>query len=314
MGSAGPTHDVITWDYLFAPNAQKARSLLTTSGIPFKICEQPFMQPRPILQNLGITYRRVPLISIGKDVIIDNRAFIDAVAEVFPEKALPTTRHDHAYEAFGYRHFWIILASLPVAFLNDELIAERKDLFPVFGKKNYKELRPSAITELRGFCQMIENDFLSEATDDAPFIFGAKPGVADVHVAWIPMFSLNTLNYAKDEPGFDEASLPKLHRWLSKFSAPVPENEPEKIDKDVASKQLLDSQYALKDVGVDEKDPTGLKKGQKVYVQTSDDNAPENAQQHGTLVGLAPRRIVIELDNGIRLHFPRVGYAVLAAD
>lgn len=305
---------MITWDYQFAPNAQKARTLLQTSDIPFTICEQPFVQPRPILRNLGITYRRVPVVSIGKDVIIDNRALIDIVAEVFPDKALPTTRHDHAYEAYGYRNFWIILASLPVKFLTKDLITERKDLFPVFGKDNYAQLRPSTIAELRSFLQMIEHDFLSEATDDAPFIFGAKPGVADVHAIWIPRFAIETLNYAEDEKGFDKASLPKLHRWLSKFKAHTPENEPEKLSAEEASKRILASQYAAKEIGVDETDSTGLKKGQKVFVQTSDDNAPENAQQHGTLIGLGERRIVIELDNGLRLHFPRVGYAVVAAE
>lgn len=313
MGSVAQSPEVITWDYLFAPNAQKARLLLSTAGIPFTICEQPFMQPRPILQNLGIYYRRVPLISIGKDVFIDNRAFIDAVAEIFPEKALPTTKHDHAYEAYGYRNFWIILASLPVAFLSDELIKERKDLFPVFGKKNYAQLRPSTMSELKSFLNMIEYDFLAEATDDAPYIFGAKPGIADIHAAWIPKFALETLKYSTEEPGFDEKSLPKTHRWLSKFTAQVPENEPEKLSPEDATKRLLESSYAAKEIGVDEKDLTGLKAGEKVYVQTSDDNAPENAQQHGKLVGLGPRRIVIELDNGVRLHFPRVGYAVVAA-
>lgn len=313
MGSVQQQHRVITWDYMFAPNAQKARNMLNVAGIQYNICEQPFVQPRPILQNLGITYRRVPVNSIGKDVFIDNRAFIDAVEELFPDKALPRTRHDPAYEAFGYRNFWIILASLPVAFLTPELIKERHDLFPVFGKKNYKELRPSAMAELKSFLNVIEHEFLADATDSAPWINGAKCGVADIHASWIPKFALETLKYSTDEPGFGKADLPKVHRWLAGIPASTPENEAEKISADVATESILSSQYAAKEIGIDEKDPTGLKAGQRVYVQTSDDNAPENAQQHGKLIGLGPKRIVIELENGLRMHFPRVGYAVLAA-
>ncbi|KAJ9652909.1 hypothetical protein H2198_007862 [Neophaeococcomyces mojaviensis] len=313
MGSVEQKAEVIAWDYQFAPNAQKARNLLNVAGIPFRICEQPFLQPRPILQNIGITYRRVPVNSIGKDVYIDNRAFIDAVEEIFPEKALPTTKHDHAYEAFGYRNFWIILASLPLVFLTPELIEERHDLFPVFGKKNYKQLRPSTLTELKSFLNMIENDFLADATDAEPWINGAKPGLADIHASWVPKFALETLKYSTDEPGFSEADYPKVHRWLAGIPAHVPESEPEKLSAEIATQQILSSQYAAKEIGVDESDLMGLKKGQKVYVQTSDDNAPENAQQHGTLIGLGPRQIVIELENGLRLHFPRVGYAVLSA-
>lgn len=313
MGSLSQGPQVITWDYAFAPNAQKARNLLNAAGIPYNVCEQPFVQPRPILQNIGITYRRIPVNSIGKDVFIDNRAFIDAVEEIFPDKALATSRHDHAYEAYGYRNFWIILASLPVVFLSPELIKERHDLFPVFGKSNYAQLRPSAMAELKSFLQMIEDDFLKDATDDAPYINGAKPGVSDIHAVWIPKFALQTLKYGTEEPGFSKADLPKVHRWVEAFPEHIPENEPQKLDEKAAHEQILGSQYAAKEIGVDEKDPTGLKKGQKVYVQTSDDNAPENAQQHGTLVGLGPKRIILQLDNGLRIHFPRVGYAVLAA-
>ena len=35
-----------------------------------------------------------------------------------------------------------------------------------------------------------------------------------------------------------------------------------------------------------------------------------NRIQLGKLIGLSKREIVIELDNGIRLHFPRIGYVV----
>ncbi|KAK5089155.1 hypothetical protein LTR05_003379 [Lithohypha guttulata] len=307
MGSVAQAPPVITWDYQFAPNAQKSRNLLHAANIPY--------QPRPILQNLGITYRRVPVNSIGKDVFIDNRAFIDAVEEIFSEKmsALVQTKHDHAYEAYGYRNFWIILASLPVVFLTPELIKERHDLFPVFGKDNYKALRPSAMAELKSFLAMIENDFLAESTNQEPYINGSKCGIADIHAVWIPKFALQTLKYGTEEPGFSKTDFPKVHRWIEQFPEHVPEKEAPKVDEEAARQLIFESQYAAQEVGVDENDPTGLKKGQRVYVQTSDDNAPENAQQHGTLIGLAPRRIVIELENGLRMHFPRVGYAVLAA-
>ena len=38
-----------------------------------------------------------------------------------------------------------------------------------------------------------------------------------------------------------------------------------------------------------------------------------NRKQLGKLVGLSRREIVIELENGIRLHFPRIGYVVKQA-
>lgn len=314
MGSHTQQPQVIAWDYQFAPNAQKARNLLHATNIHYRTCPQPFVYPRPILQDLGITYRRIPLISISKDVFIDNRAIIDSIEEILPDRALPTTKHDHAYDAFGYRMFWVMLASLPMSFLTPEIIKDRSDVFAVLGKPNYKELRPSAIAELRSFFQVIEDDFLRDATEPEPYINGAKCGLSDVHAVWVPKWALETLKYGTDEPGFSSKDFPKVHRWCGMFPSHTPENEPEALDAEAAKKALLGSEYVAREIGVDEGDPTGLRKGQSVYVQTSDDSAPENAQQHGVLVGLGKRRIVIELENGIRLHFPRVGYAVLGAE
>ena len=81
------------------------------AGIQFRVCEQPFVQPRPILSDLDITYRRVPVNAIGRDLYCDNRIFMEAVQDAFPEKAnsLAKSPADHAYEAFGYRSFWICL-------------------------------------------------------------------------------------------------------------------------------------------------------------------------------------------------------------
>ena len=83
-----PLPPIIAWDYLFAPNAQKSRLYLYTTKTPFSICEQPFALPRPTLTDLGITYRRVPVLSIGKDVFPDNASFLEA--------------WDRACEAWGY--------------------------------------------------------------------------------------------------------------------------------------------------------------------------------------------------------------------
>jgi hypothetical protein len=43
------------------------------------------------------------------------------------------------------------------------------------------------------------------------------------------------------------------------------------------------------------------------------DTTPGAHPQNGKLVGLDKNEIVVELKNGIRLHFPRVGYLVKEA-
>lgn len=96
--------EIIAWDYQFAPNAQKSRNYLYATGTPFSICEQPFVIPRPILQNIGITYRRVPVLSIGKDVFPDNTTFIDALQGLLEQqgKGLKRGPFDRAFEQWGY--------------------------------------------------------------------------------------------------------------------------------------------------------------------------------------------------------------------
>jgi hypothetical protein len=41
---------------------------------------------------------------------------------------------------------------------------------------------------------------------------------------------------------------------------------------------------------------------------------PGNRNQLGKLIGLGRREIVIELTNGLRMHFPRIGYVVNKAE
>ncbi|KIW23496.1 uncharacterized protein PV07_11689 [Cladophialophora immunda] len=132
---------VVLYDYQFAPNARKIRHLLSSSRIPLQVCERPFVRPCPILTDLDITYRRIPVNAIGRDFYADNRVFVEAVQTVFPTKAaaLAQSPADHAYGAFGYH----------------------KELFSVFNRPDYEELRLSALAEFHQMLDDIENDFLA---------------------------------------------------------------------------------------------------------------------------------------------------------
>lgn len=182
MGSVSEP-PVVLYDYQFAPNAQKARNLLTMCDIPFQVCEQPFVMPRPILADLGITYRRIPVNAIGRDFYIDNRIFMEAIQRTFPNKAnrLAQGPADHAYEAFGYRTFWIGLPLVPVKMMSQEFLKDREELFSVFNRPDYEELRPSALAEFRQVLDDVENEFLA----NGPWIGGEKCSIADIHASWM---------------------------------------------------------------------------------------------------------------------------------
>lgn len=177
----------------------------------FQICEQPFFIPRPILRNIGVTYRRVPVLSIGKDVFPDNSSFIDAMQELLAKqnKALATRSDDRAYEAWGYRSFWVALPCVPPDFNNKQLQNDRKDLFPLFGRPDYSRLQTNAASELRALMLTVENDFLR---DGGPWITGNSVGLADVHAMWMIKWALQTLDMQKQK-GLERSSFPKVYKW-----------------------------------------------------------------------------------------------------
>jgi len=310
MGSISD-RPVVLFDYAFAPNAQRARNLLTKAGIPFQVCEQPFVMPRPILASLGITYRRIPVNAIGKDLYADNRVFVEAVQNTFPEKAaaLAKSPADHAYEAFGYRSFFASLPLVPEKLMSEAFLKDRAELFGVFARPDYKELRPSALAEFRQLLDIVETEFLA----GGPWIGGEKCSIADINASWMIKFVLQTLDTQR-EPGFSAKDFPKVHAWINGLpSHNIEKDSADLINADDAKEKILGSAYSAKDVGIDSADPTGLTASAKVSVGTTDDVKPGGRPQEGKLVGLSKREIVIELENGLRLHFPRLGYVLKKA-
>lgn len=88
--------------------------------------------PRPDLKALGITYRRIPLLSIGKDVYCDTSCIIDALQSHFPSKALPVGPADEAYNAFADRTFVNVLYVIDLSQLPEMFIQDREGLFRMF--------------------------------------------------------------------------------------------------------------------------------------------------------------------------------------
>ena len=224
------------------------------------------MQPRPILTDLGITYRRIPVNSIGKDVYCDNRIFLDAVHSIFPDKALPTSPSDHAYEALGYRSFWIALPLVPAKLITPEMAKEREDLFTVFSRPDFAELRPNALAEFRSLLDILETEMLVPG----PWIGGEKCGVADIHAIWMVKWAFQTIGLG-EEPGFKKEDFPKVYAWIGGLPTHDEGGEAEKIAPEKAKEKLLGSEYAAVEIGVDSEDATGLKSGTMVNVSTNDE-------------------------------------------
>jgi glutathione S-transferase len=252
-------------DYQFIPNGQKARNLLHACGIPYQCCLQPFMRPRPALTDLGITYRRMPINSINKDFYCDNKIFLDAIQSIFPDRALPTSAADSAWEAFGYRSFWVAMPIIPAILITPEVAKDREDLFAMVNRPDLAGLRPNSLGELGSVLDLLEREGLVPG----PWIGGEKCGVADIHAIWVVKWAFETLQIGL-EPGFSRDDFPRVYSWIGGLPPHDAENDAAKISLEDAHEKVLSSDYAAKEIGVDS-DATGLQYGMIVNVTTTDE-------------------------------------------
>ena len=75
----------------FSPVGQKTKLLLTAAGVDFERVDVSPVLPRKELEALGITYRRIPLLAVGKDVYCDSSLIIDVVLNKLAKGKLPTS-------------------------------------------------------------------------------------------------------------------------------------------------------------------------------------------------------------------------------
>ena len=150
--------------------------------------------------------------------------------------------------------------------MSEEFLKDRAELFWVFNRPDYKELRPSALAEFRQMLDLVENDFLGKGA----WIGGEKCSIADIHASWMIKFALQTLDTQR-EPGFSAKDFPKVHAWINALPVHNPENDADKVEAKDAKQTILGAEYSAKDIGIDAQDPTGLKAGEIVSVGTTDE-------------------------------------------
>lgn len=259
--------------------------------------------PRPILEKLDITYRRIPLLAFGKDVYCDTSLIIDELQARYGK--LASTPADKAYEVFGIQIFSSALSVVPTAALTPEFIKDRITIFPGLNDPEFASKRPSGLAEMKAKFRIIEHDFLAKSP--GPFIAGTSFGLADLHAGWAVGWSLNTIGLGQ-EPGFSAADFPRIYKWVSAWPTPSYTD----LAQDAVWDAVQRADYTAKDIGVDEHDPLGIQLGTSVSVENSD-TQPGAHPQTGKLVGLDARECVVELKNGVRVHFPRIGYVVKEA-
>ena len=75
--------------YAFSPYGRKVTQYLALRNIPYAVVEQPPMLPRPDVDALGVAYRRIPIMAVGRDIYCDTKCILDKLEALYP----PTNEH-----------------------------------------------------------------------------------------------------------------------------------------------------------------------------------------------------------------------------
>lgn len=184
-----PHNDIILFHYPFSPFAKRVIWYLTLRGIDYAQCIQPVYLPREDINALGVKYRRIPIMSIGKDIYCDTRLILSKLEERFPSGALGASQPDErAVEklleswtidgGIFARAAQLIPPEMPL--LKDPKF--RKDREDYTGRSwaqdSITAARPEALTHIRDAFEILEIGLLADGREW--ILKTEKPSLADI--------------------------------------------------------------------------------------------------------------------------------------
>ena len=174
------------YGYIQSPYYRKVLWYLTLRGIPWSSVEQPHIMPRPDLAAIGVNYRRIPIMAIGKDIYCDTRIILFKLEELFPEGNLsPPTPEGQAFQKLlEVWHvegplFWTATQCMPLAAFKDPVfLKDRAQLTGrAFDLKVLEKARPEALAYIRRAWSFLEKLL----TDGRNWLVNTeKPSMVDI--------------------------------------------------------------------------------------------------------------------------------------
>ncbi|KAL8804256.1 MAG: hypothetical protein Q9200_005905 [Gallowayella weberi] len=307
--------DIILFYYPFSPFSKRVIWYLTLRGIQYAECIQPVALPREDLSALGVKYRRIPVLSIGRDIYCDTRLILEKLEKKFPSGALGASQPDQkAVEKLLEK--WIIdggifartSQALPLEmplFSDPNFVKDRADYIGrSFTKEEYVKGRPEALAHLREAFELLESTLLADGRN---WILNTpKVSLADIEEGALPP-SL-----------FGKETFPKVYAWIDRFSATVKAAEDSMpkvtaLEGAEAIKSITQADFAESGGDVDEQDPLALTKGQDVESWPTDSGS--NHRDRGQLIALTRQEVVLKTqtkvdDTDVHIHHPRTNFRI----
>ncbi len=202
-------HNIILYGYTYSPFVQRIQYYLTLRGIPFKLCLQPPILPRPDVELLGLKHRRIPILAIGRDIYFDTRLMLQKLEELFPPGfTLGQTHMDGDNKNNSKKHDnkaleelleeWTVTRVFPQAsFLIPTILTQDpkfiKDREEYSGRswqtEDIERLRPEAVVFIRGCLEFLEKTLLGDGRE---WILGTEHlGLVDLKSMFLSSISLS---------------------------------------------------------------------------------------------------------------------------
>ena len=145
--------------------------------------------PREDLNALGVAYRRIPVMSIGRDVYCDTRLILAKLEELFADGALGAQQADQkAIEKLLEK--WTIdggvflrasqLIPTEMPLLNDANFTKDREEYTgrSWSKDNILKMRPEALADMRSMFEFLETTLLADGREW--ILKTEKPSLADI--------------------------------------------------------------------------------------------------------------------------------------
>ncbi|ROW13380.1 hypothetical protein VPNG_05509 [Cytospora leucostoma] len=299
--------------------------------------------PRPDIAKLGIKYRRIPILSIGRDVYLDTRLILQKL-EQLPDVSAPRLGAAEGTEQRGVERLlealnidggvflWaaaLLPRDLPV-FKDPAFLRDRADYLAGGSGggagavlQQTPAARYEALSGIRDAFELLETTLLADGRDWILKTDG--PSLADIEAIW-PFHWLSGLPGALPPDQVSEARFPKVFAWIERFDRAVSaggDDEVPSVSGDEAAQTIVGSSYfEAQDGRVDETEPLGkalgLKRGERVVVFPLDTGS--NHKDSGVLLGFDGKEVVFETvaevqgSPSVRVHAPRHGFRVVRED
>jgi len=324
----------IYYGYNGSPFVAKLEALLLLKNIPARRVDVALYPPRPELASLlGLPYRRVPVLALGRDVYADTSLITSALERYFPAShghpsVFPPRKGSGSTDA-GFQKalaqfyadkqlFQVGFGLLPWTKLPAEVQADRKKFIA-------RDVDFVELTKQRSLYQsqlvshlVIYEEQLHDGREW--FLDTEIPGLTDVSI----YFVLSWIRSFRDSRSvFDAEQYPRTVSWLDRMEALLKQKRQasppplSKMSGADAAKEILSAPFLdISEVGFDEVEAKrlGLKLGSQVAIRP--DDTGKEVETFGKVVALNREEIILETEaqkggpGPIRVHFPRLGYVL----